>query len=328
MAGNKQYLSNDRKQGVDVTVKGGEELIANEKTAFAGVESTPKPESAPLRFAQCPCCTSVRMKPFYINPAPSPIINWQQFFFGSRKFIHSIYRCCDCGYRFINNLTADAEKYYCQQEAGHYINKSIYRQRYFRELKNRLEKQRGFVPLSGFSMLDLGCADGEWLLLWQKNADLFGTEISPEFCTVLKKRGIKIVSPPFDRRFDVITMFDYLEHVPDPLAELHAMSRLLNKGGYLILSVPDMGKIIAKLLGIRYYLFCPMHFSYFDRQSLGKLLDRAYPQGEAVLFRSPAMKFDLKMLFNWLRISHLLPRSANLPMPIGYSASLVAMVRF
>ncbi|MEU6672009.1 class I SAM-dependent methyltransferase [Streptomyces sp. NPDC046727] len=50
-------------------------------------------------------------------------------------------------------------------------------------------------------------------------------------------------------RYDVVTMFHHLEHVPDPRAELRAALTVLRTGGHLVVEVPDPRCAFARLLG-------------------------------------------------------------------------------
>jgi len=57
------------------------------------------------------------------------------------------------------------------------------------------------------------------------------------------------VAPVLDGTFDVVTMFHYLEHTADPLAELDAAHRVLEPGGTLVIEVPAPDSRMADLLG-------------------------------------------------------------------------------
>jgi|JI10StandDraft_1071094.scaffolds.fasta_scaffold14071_7 SAM-dependent methyltransferase len=59
-----------------------------------------------------------------------------------------------------------------------------------------------------------------------------------------KKRGIQslyqfdLYCPPFKERYDVICLFDVLEHCHDDIKALHALKKMLKPGGKLIFTVP------------------------------------------------------------------------------------------
>lgn len=76
--------------------------------------------------------------------------------------------------------------------------------------------------------------------------------------------------------FDVITLWEVIEHVPDPAATLRALHRLLRPNGLLALSTPDAGSLVARLLGRRWpgWKKVPEHLFFFDRATLLSLLNR------------------------------------------------------
>jgi SAM-dependent methyltransferase len=75
-------------------------------------------------------------------------------------------------------------------------------------------------------------------------------------------------------RYDVVTMWDVIEHLPDPRRELAAAFRLLAPGGRLHLSTIDASSLVARALGARWPWLMHMHLFYFDRANLGALLEQ------------------------------------------------------
>ena len=68
--------------------------------------------------------------------------------------------------------------------------------------------------------------------------------------------------------FNVVTLFDVIEHVPNPDALLKAVTRLLRPGGFLVLTTPRFDSALARLMGRRWYCIFPAHIQYFTRRSL------------------------------------------------------------
>lgn len=278
-----------------------------------------------IRISFCPCCGSAGLNCVWNNNKLRPTKDWKTFFYGGYRAISDIYTCSNCGYKFINNLTPNWAQYYAEQEIESYLSISTYRNKYFDEIKNQI---RPFINKQPQTMLDIGCGDGGWLSVWPECEKRFGSEYSSEFRKVLHSHGINVVEDDDikNREYDLISLFDVLEHIEEPRQFLDSIWRQVSTNGALIVAVPAMDKWIAKLLGHRYYLYCPMHFSYFGRRSLSTLLGSVCTGGTIRIIPSPPMKADLAAVFKWLGIKRSIPRIFNCPLPIGYSASLVAIV--
>lgn len=98
-------------------------------------------------------------------------------------------------------------------------------------------------------LLDIGSAEGA-LLKWAENSqyDTYGMDVS-EFAVKLGRQRAKqaklvvgdIVSLPFqDGSFDVVTCFEVLEHLLNPLIALKEISRILKENGVFVMSTPNV----------------------------------------------------------------------------------------
>jgi len=94
-------------------------------------------------------------------------------------------------------------------------------------------------------ILDVGCGTGANLLLLSEFGDVEGVDISPDALDFCRERGFKHLhlgaaeELPFeDNSFDLVTAFDVVEHLDDDLAGLREFTRVLRKGGHVLLFVP------------------------------------------------------------------------------------------
>lgn len=130
-------------------------------------------------------------------------------------------------------------------------------------------------------ILDVGSARGEFLGEMQHYGwEIAGTDLNPAGITYAKKHlkgeffagQIEDVTWD-DHQFDAITMWDVLEHLPNPKTALRRMQRLLKADGYLLISVPNIEGVQAKLFRKHWMgLDPPRHLSVFTRRSLYQLL--------------------------------------------------------
>jgi SAM-dependent methyltransferase len=87
---------------------------------------------------------------------------------------------------------------------------------------------------------------------------VLGVDAVPEVAAVARRDfGIEVLSADFDRcelpngtLLDVVTMWDFLEHVPDPLATLARARRWLRPGGVLFVSAPNYRSLLHKVAGV------------------------------------------------------------------------------
>ena len=137
----------------------------------------------------------------------------------------------------------------------------------------------------GGDLLDVGCGSGGFLRemarldRWRAK----GVEINGQAARFDREQlGLEVFCGEVtdarfpDDSFDVVTMWDVLEHVRDPLRTLQEIYRILKPGGYLICSTPHAGSLDARLFG-RYWIGYdfPRHFYVFSPATLGSLLAKA-----------------------------------------------------
>lgn len=75
--------------------------------------------------------------------------------------------------------------------------------------------------------------------------------------------------------YDVVTLWDVIEHLPDPRDALAALAGAMNRGGLLALSTGDVSSLVARLSGPRWHLYTlPEHLWFFTAGGLRRLLRR------------------------------------------------------
>jgi len=97
------------------------------------------------------------------------------------------------------------------------------------------------------SLLDVGCATGDFLQAFHaiSDWDVMGLEIVPEAAAAARAKGLSIIEKNLEHAnleaatFDVITLWDVLEHMPDPAQILKICYEVLKPGGMLVIKCPD-----------------------------------------------------------------------------------------
>ncbi|MEW6609555.1 MAG: class I SAM-dependent methyltransferase [bacterium] len=167
---------------------------------------------------------------------------------------------------------------------------------YYGDIKGYLRRRREFIHrfrnflrrIEKFKnkgrILDIGCCVGFFLHVAQKMGwDCVGVELATtsanyakdEFkLNVMNKKLEEIKFP--DKHFDVITMWDVLEHIPDPVNGLNEVYRILKDDGLLVVQVPNIKSAKAILEGkVFVFLNVPCHLYHFSPLTIRKILEKA-----------------------------------------------------
>ena len=98
----------------------------------------------------------------------------------------------------------------------------------------------------GKKSLDVGCGSGARLIaLRLLGYDVFGLDIQPSYIDGLKRAGFNVLigdverEIPFNESFDLITCFEVLEHLKNPIKALENMIESLNPSGFLVVTTPN-----------------------------------------------------------------------------------------
>ncbi|WP_313374668.1 class I SAM-dependent methyltransferase [Chishuiella sp.] len=132
----------------------------------------------------------------------------------------------------------------------------------------------------GKKILDYGCGVGDFLeLMQQKGYDVLGMEPNPTARTIAQKKigESKVVSielKNIQQKFDVITLWHVLEHIPNLNETIIELKNHLTENGVLIIAVPNHESYDAKYYGKYWAAYdVPRHLWHFSKNSMEKLLD-------------------------------------------------------
>lgn len=134
----------------------------------------------------------------------------------------------------------------------------------------------------GHRLLDVGCGEGQLVATaLAQGFDAIGIDVAPGAIEVCRSLGLPcrqqdLFSSELDgERFDVVTLVETIEHVPDPLAMLVRCRELLAPGGAVWLTTPNFASLGRRALGGAWPALSPEHLSYFVPASLRALAREA-----------------------------------------------------
>jgi 2-polyprenyl-3-methyl-5-hydroxy-6-metoxy-1,4-benzoquinol methylase len=130
-------------------------------------------------------------------------------------------------------------------------------------------------PFGRRRSLDLGCGVGSALHLAKQSGWLpHGQDISQNALRVAREVfDAKTFSESIDQmaaqgeKFELITAFNLIEHLPQPLAYLKTVRQLMTPDGYLGIVVPNYDSYAMRNTHLAEWL-PPFHLNFFNRQSL------------------------------------------------------------
>ena len=208
---------------------------------------------------------------------------------GSRSTVSDIYCCTSFGHNKHGDIIECSDcgmvalKHVPQDNEIEQIYKQVIDPLYTEEKENRyLTFNRVMKDIIKYDahgkLLDIGCYCGYFLDVASKcGFEVQGLELSKWASDQAREHGhivhtCTLADLDLEGDFDLVTMWDVIEHLSDPRAELREISRLLKKDGYLFLSTINIDSLVARLMGKRWPWLMDMHIYYFTPNTVTKIL--------------------------------------------------------
>ena len=205
---------------------------------------------------------------------------------------YDIVECRGCGLVYVaQNVTREildeyyGSAYYEGNGTAYngYLARAQSRKHHYRSLLPAIKKHLG-SDNGEVRVLDIGCAAGYFLEVAQENGwRAQGIELSPYMSAYARdKRGLDVQTGTIEEAdlplgaFDLITMWDVIEHVQNPSQVLQRAGELLKPGGLLVAATGDVAGMTARIHGEKWHLIAPPgHLFYFSRRTLGAMLQKS-----------------------------------------------------
>jgi len=199
---------------------------------------------------------------------------------------YQLFRCRECQLVFVYPQPPKSK---LEQLRADLYGSNGYREMYFsssdrlRRRFGRCLKEIAKYKTNG-KLLDVGCSYGFFLEMAAGTWEAYGVESCEESADYARQQlGLNVSAGTLDsaklpdRFFDVITMWDVLEHQSSVKGMMQEVARILKDGGLLFIQCPNIDSLMAKLT--RYkgwgWLCVPDHLVHFSPQSLIDLLQRS-----------------------------------------------------
>ena len=235
-------------------------------------------ESSKIKQVACICCGSLKFSPVCLREDNTLVVH-----------------CQECHLEFVNPLPsveAMQENYQKEMignesELGFHLNYILERQKriksFSRLYHSRLSLIESLYPCKG-NLLDIGCGAGFFLnIAKERGWNCHGLEILPEYIKYAKENfaleniRCESLDEPLtydENTFDVVTLWDLIEHLRNPIKSLKQINRVMKPGGLLVIWTPNVkNAIVLKENWIGYKTL--QHLYFFSGDSLNTMLEKA-----------------------------------------------------
>jgi SAM-dependent methyltransferase len=188
-------------------------------------------------------------------------------------------KCRSCGFVFMERIPTaeELQAHYSQYAYSGEGYLSPWTVKSYNVLLDEFERYR-----SNGRLLDVGCGRGWFLREAAKRGwEVYGTEYSETAVRLCEADGIRMKLGKLDpssfngMKFDVVTSFEVIEHISDPVDEMTKIRSLLRDGGLFYCTTPNFNSVMRYYLGTRYNVIeYPEHLSYYTPATIHRLMKR------------------------------------------------------
>lgn len=202
-----------------------------------------------------------------------------------KKDYLDIVKCQQCGMVFTNPIfkRKHYQKTYQTKEYQEIVKKLVIQSHEYRKQRfgrERIQIMQKFIKQKKVDFLDLGCSTGFVVEAAEESGwNAVGVDLNPSAIRFGQKKGLSIYQGNIfhpklkDKKFDIISLFDVLEHLPFPKKTMGEVRKKLRKKGYVFLYVPNFDSASRMLMGKEAHFIWPSHhLNYFTPKTIVKFL--------------------------------------------------------
>jgi 2-polyprenyl-3-methyl-5-hydroxy-6-metoxy-1,4-benzoquinol methylase len=196
-----------------------------------------------------------------------------------------IVKCSKCGFVFTNPQPSAKEIESLYPDSLHKRKRSRKLRKFVKKLyeKKRIrwvQVEARKTNKNPGNILDIGCSNGFFLeLAKEKGLEIYGTEFGKKQINYLKRNVTKHAYASEKEligktKFDIITAFDVIEHLPNPEELIKNCSRLLKDNGILVILTVFIDSWCYNTFKNRWASFSDQHLFQFRQKDMNLLLKR------------------------------------------------------
>lgn len=253
---------------------------------------------------ECPVCSSSKNKKMGIRTQEKE----------KKEMI--AFRCAGCGAIYLEDYKMDRLHIYEDEDYSPWgkskeTGEEVVADSKKEAFRHQLSLLKRYINPKDKRLLDVGTGKGYLLeVAKEMGFEVYGVELS-SYCSRIaaEKFGERIFcgrledSKYKDEMFDVITMTDFIEHIPTPHILLKEVYRILKKDGFIFLITPNSSSFTRKVLGKDWFQYKYEHVIYYNKKSLSHLLKK---RGFSILEAKRNVKrFKVEYYYHYLKVYSL-----------------------
>jgi RimJ/RimL family protein N-acetyltransferase/SAM-dependent methyltransferase len=229
----------------------------------------------------CPLCSSDNLKK--IHGEKNNLPKNEPFFAPYLGHPITLIKCCECGFAFVQEIPKDPQFYaklYSHKANWEYELRFHGKRLIFESAAKRILKY-----IDDGKLLDVGSSIGTSLEVFKRWFNVTGIELDEEAVDFATKEGFRMICSSFEEAkianesYEVVTLIDVLEHLPDAGAALRKVHKILKNDGILFIKVPNYISQMRKQNLLRFLGLSKegimgnyAHINHFCKRSLTRCL--------------------------------------------------------
>jgi len=248
---------------------------------------------------------------------------------GDELLIDQLVKCPRCGLIYINpRIKGDLIiEGYSEGSDEVFVSQASAREKTFSKSLKKIEK---YVKNKG-KILDVGTAAGSFLAAARKKGwEVYGCEPNKwlvdwgnKYYNLSIKQGTIFDQKYQSGFFDVVSLWDVIEHTTSPSSVLRECNRVLKDKGLLVVNYPDIGSLISRFMKRKWLFLNSVHLYYFTRKTITAILEK---NGFKAISMSPyfqSLEADY-LLFRAKDVSKIISKTgSSLVRTLGFDKRLV-----
>lgn len=217
-----------------------------------------------------------------------------------------VLECVDCGLVYLSTSKHISDEHY--EESGMHDGENADVDKWLKETQTDDERRYLFLKdkIANKNILDFGCGAGGFLAYAnQSSGTAVGVELEKSLQPSFESRNL-VVYPNIKSalnhggKYDLITAFHVVEHLPDPISVLKELSLLLEDGGELIVEVPssdDALLTLYKCAPFQNFTYWSQHLFLFNAKTFSELVKQS---GLNLKWIKHIQRYPLSNHLHWL----------------------------